>query len=69
MVKKYDLVVVGGGTSGLEAAKIAAQNGLRFIMGAVGLLKNSYERHYERQSLEAISVFALLFLTFLDSLL
>jgi len=32
----------------------------------VGLLKNSYERHCERQSLEAISAFASLFLTFLD---
>ena len=28
MSKKYDLVVVGGGTSGLEAAKTAAENGL-----------------------------------------
>jgi hypothetical protein len=35
-------------------------------MGAVGVLKNSYERHCERQSLEAISAFASLFLTFLD---
>ncbi|MCP4716518.1 MAG: FAD-dependent oxidoreductase [Deltaproteobacteria bacterium] len=29
MAAKYDLVVVGGGTSGLEAAKTAAQNGLK----------------------------------------
>ena len=28
MAKHYDLIVVGGGTSGLEAAKTAAQNGL-----------------------------------------
>ena len=28
MAKRYDLVVVGGGTAGLEAAKTAAQNGL-----------------------------------------
>ena len=28
MAKKYDLVVVGGGTAGLEAAKTAAENGL-----------------------------------------
>ena len=34
MAKKYDIVVVGGGTSGLEAAKTAAQNGL-----AVALLE------------------------------
>ena len=32
MAKKYDLVVVGGGTSGLEAAKIAAQNGLKVAL-------------------------------------
>jgi flavin-dependent dehydrogenase len=32
MAKKYDLVVVGGGTSGLEAAKVAAQNGLKVAL-------------------------------------
>jgi len=32
MAKKYDLIVVGGGTSGLEAAKTAAQNGLRVAL-------------------------------------
>ena len=32
MAKKYDLVVAGGGTSGLEAAKTAAQNGLRVAL-------------------------------------
>jgi flavin-dependent dehydrogenase len=32
MAKKYDLVVVGGGTSGLEAAKTAAENGLRVAL-------------------------------------
>ena len=32
MAKKYDLVVVGGGTSGLEAAKTAAQNGLKVAL-------------------------------------
>jgi len=32
MSKKYDLVVVGGGTSGLEAAKTAAQNGLKVAL-------------------------------------
>jgi len=32
MVKKYDLVVVGGGTSGLEAAKTAAENGLKVAL-------------------------------------
>jgi flavin-dependent dehydrogenase len=32
MAKKYDVVVVGGGTSGLEAAKTAAQNGLRVAL-------------------------------------
>ncbi len=32
MVKKYDVVVVGGGTSGLEAAKTAALNGLRVAL-------------------------------------
>jgi flavin-dependent dehydrogenase len=34
MAKKFDLIVVGGGTSGLEAAKTAAENGL-----AVALLE------------------------------
>ena len=29
---KYDLIVVGGGTSGLEAAKTAAENGLRVAL-------------------------------------
>jgi flavin-dependent dehydrogenase len=32
MARKYDLVVVGGGTSGLEAAKTAAENGLRVAL-------------------------------------
>ena len=32
MAKKYDLVVVGGGTSGLEAAKTAAENGLKVAL-------------------------------------
>ena len=32
MSKNYDLVVVGGGTSGLEAAKTAAENGLRVAL-------------------------------------
>ena len=32
MKQKYDLVVVGGGTSGLEAARIAVQNGLRVAL-------------------------------------
>jgi flavin-dependent dehydrogenase len=32
MAKKYDVVVVGGGTSGLEAAKTCAENGLRVAL-------------------------------------
>lgn len=32
MTIKYDLVVVGGGTSGIEAAKTAAENGLRVAL-------------------------------------
>ena len=32
MPGKYDLIVVGGGTSGLEAAKTAAENGLRVAL-------------------------------------
>ena len=32
MTQKYDIVVVGGGTSGLEAAKTAAQNGLKVAL-------------------------------------
>ena len=32
MAKRYDLIVVGGGTSGLEAAKTAAGNGLRVAL-------------------------------------
>ena len=32
MAAKYDLIVVGGGTSGLEAAKTAARNGLRVAL-------------------------------------
>jgi len=32
MASKYDLIVVGGGTSGLEAAKTAAENGLRVAL-------------------------------------
>ncbi len=32
MAKIYDLIVVGGGTSGLEAAKTAAQNGLKVAL-------------------------------------
>ena len=32
MAQKYDLIVVGGGTSGLEAAKTAAQNGLKVAL-------------------------------------
>jgi digeranylgeranylglycerophospholipid reductase len=32
MAKQYDLIVVGGGTSGLEAAKTAAQNGLKVAL-------------------------------------
>ena len=32
MAGKYDLIVVGGGTSGLEAAKTAARNGLKVAL-------------------------------------
>jgi len=32
MAKKYDLIVVGGGTSGLEAARTAAENGLKVAL-------------------------------------
>ena len=32
MAQKYDLIVVGGGTSGLEASKTAAQNGLKVAL-------------------------------------
>ena len=32
MAKKYDLIVIGGGTSGLEAAKTAAENGLKVAL-------------------------------------
>ena len=32
MAKQYDLVVVGGGTSGLQAAKVAAENGLKVAL-------------------------------------
>jgi flavin-dependent dehydrogenase len=32
MGNRYDLIVVGGGTSGLEAAKTAAENGLRVAL-------------------------------------
>jgi flavin-dependent dehydrogenase len=32
MAKKYDVVVVGGGTSGLEAAKTCAENGLKVAL-------------------------------------
>ena len=32
MAKKYDLIVVGGGTSGLEAAKTASESGLRVAL-------------------------------------
>ena len=32
MSQNYDIVVVGGGTSGLEAAKTAAQNGLKVAL-------------------------------------
>ncbi len=32
MAARYDVIVVGGGTSGLEAAKTAAQNGLRVAL-------------------------------------
>jgi flavin-dependent dehydrogenase len=32
MAKNYDLIVVGGGTSGLEAAKTPAENGLRVAL-------------------------------------
>ncbi len=32
MAKKYDVIVVGGGTSGLEAARTAARNGLRVAL-------------------------------------
>jgi digeranylgeranylglycerophospholipid reductase len=32
MASKFDLIVVGGGTSGLEAAKTAAENGLRVAL-------------------------------------
>lgn len=32
MARKFDVVVVGGGTSGLEAAKTAAENGLRVAL-------------------------------------
>jgi hypothetical protein len=39
---------------------------INVIIGAGGVLKNSYKHHCERQSLEAISAFSSLFLTFLD---
>src|SRR5512137_754210 len=32
MAKKFDVIVVGGGTSGLEAAKTAAENGLKVAL-------------------------------------
>ena len=32
MANRYDLIVVGGGTSGLEAAKTAAENGLKVAL-------------------------------------
>ena len=32
MANKFDVIVVGGGTSGLEAAKVAAENGLKVAL-------------------------------------
>ena len=32
MANKFDVIVVGGGTSGLEAAKTAAENGLKVAL-------------------------------------
>ena len=49
MTKNYDLVVVGGGTSGLESAKTAAENGLEVAM--VEMKTNPARIHQKASSL------------------